>query len=367
MKYYPFPEKRGWKLGIALFLLLQLALTRSGMSATLLGFAGSQALMLGTLLAAGCVFLVHNRRTLKEVFLDRRLAAAAVFALILLLPMAAKQDWQMMYVTLLLGLFFGVFVSYFSTLQETAKYYVLTLCVLGVYSIAATYLLRRLPDAGILAVPTFTNSMGHKFYHFGLSHVSIDYVASRNFGIFREPGVHQFFLMIGIYLAFYQVPWKKESHMWLAGGILAATMVSTMATGGFIELGLFVVVMFLEKKLYRDKRLRLAAIALCIAGLVVVIISFLQKNSIYWFIYDTLLEKFINKTDSVTERTDAIVTNIRMFLENPVFGAEFSRVLHSVNNNTSSTLILYAALGFLGGTLNVAGWTALVWRRDRQL
>ena len=180
--------------------------------------------------------------------------------------------------------------------------------------------------------------MGYKFYHFGLSHVSINYVASRNFGIFREPGVHQFFLMIGIYLAFYQVAWKKESHMWLAGGILAATMVSTMATGGFIELGLFVVVMFLEKKLYRDKRLRLAAIALCVAGLVVVIVSFLQKNSIYWFIYDTLLEKFINKTDSVTERTDAIVTNIRLFLENPIFGAKFSRVLHSVHNNPSSTL-----------------------------
>ena len=48
-------------------------------------------------------------------------------------------------------------------------------------------------------------------------------------------------------------------------------------------------------------------------------------------------------------------------------GDKLSDVLYSAANNTSSTLILYAGLGILGGTLNVAAWVALVWEKDRRL
>ena len=36
-------------------------------------------------------------------------------------------------------------------------------------------------------------------------------------------------------------------------------------------------------------------------------------------------------------------------------------------DNTSSTLILYNIFGVLGGTLNVAGWVALVWKKEQKL
>ena len=367
MKNYRFPENKIWKICFAAFLMAQLMLTRSGMLGGRMGFLKYQMLMYGLIAVAGVAFLAVNRRNLKSIVLDCRMAAAAVFAVIMLLPMVWKQDWQMMYVTLLMGLLFAVFLSYFSTVREVARSYVLILCGLCVYSLIATYLLRRLPDAGIWQAPRFDNTLGVEYYNFGLCFVSISHVASRNLGIFREPGVYQFFLLIGLYLTNYWVDWKKERHMWIANGILAVTMLSTMATGGVIELGLFVVAVFFDKKMYRDKRLRALAIGVSAAACAVVILSFIQKNSIYWFLYNTLLEKFVNRTDSVTERTAAIAMNIRLFLENPIMGARFSEVLHGVNNNTSSTLILYAACGFLGGTLNVAGWVALVWNRDRRL
>lgn len=367
MKYYRFPEKRAWKWSFAAFLMLQLMLTRSGMSITRWGFWPSQLCMLGLTSAAGIVFLVVNRREWKSVLLDGRMAAAAVFALVMLLPMLIKQDWQLMYFTVLLGLFFAVFVSCFATLKETAGYYVRILCALCVYSLIATYFLRQLPDNGILEVPRFINAAKKEYYDFGLCYVSIHHVATRNFGVFREPGVYQFFLMIGLYLTNYQVEWEKESHMWLANGILAVTMLSTQATGGVIELGLFAVVLFFDKKMYRDKRLRLLAIGLAAAVCVVVIVSVIQRNAIYRFLYNTLLVKFIDREDSVTERADAIAANIRLFLQHPFVGAKFWDVLRGVNNNTSSTLILYSAYGLLGGTLHVAGWIALVWDRSKKL
>lgn len=367
MKYYPFPEKRGWKLWLGAFLLIQLMLTRSGMSGTKLGFWPSQILMLSFIGLEGILFLAVNRRDLKSLVCDRRMIAVAVSALVVLLPMILKQDWRAMYGTLLLGLWFAIFLSYFTSVKEVAGCYVRILCVLAVYSLIATYLLRRLPDAGLLEIPQFRSVKKHMYYDFGFCYVSLKHVATRNFGIFREPGVHQFFLMLGLYLTNYWVEWKKERHMWIANAILAVTMLSTQATGGIIELGLFVVVVFFEKKMYRDKRLRMLAILAAVAACVVLAVSWVQKNAIYWFIYDTLLEKFVNRTDSVTERSDAIFYNIRLFLENPISGAYFEDVLHGVRNNTSSTLILLAACGGLMGLMHIIGWFALVWQRERAL
>ena len=367
MNYYRFPETRMWKLLFTAFLLLQLLMTRSGMFGQQLSFLEKQVLMLGSIVLAGFAFLWRNRTDWKRLFLDSRMAAAGLFAMVMLLPMLLKRDWQLMYFSIFLGLLLAVFLSYFVTLKETAKCYVLLLSALCVYSLIATYLLRRLPDHGVLYVPQFINSAGNAYYDFGLCNVSIHHVASRNLGIFREPGVYQFFILMGLYLTNYWVDWKKEAHMWLANGIFAATMLSTMATGGVIELGLFAVVLFIDKKMYRDKGLRLVAIVAVAAAVVVVIVSFLQQNAIYWFLYDTLLEKFINRTDSVTDRTAAFGANLQLFFRHPVVGARMSEVLHAVRNNTSSTLILYAAYGILGGTLNVACWTAFVWKRERKL
>lgn len=367
MQYYRFPEKKIWKLLFALFLLLQLFVTRSGMSATLIGFLPSQILMLGLIFAAGILFLWKNMGAWKQIFTDIRLAAAFGFVCVFLIPMVCKQDWQLMYITILMGMLLAVLLSYFVTLRETAKTYVLVLCVLAVYSLLATYVLRRPVDAGVLPVPRFINGAGHEFYFFGLANVSVEHVASRNFGILREPGVYQFFLLIGLYLTNYEVSWERSRSMWAANGILGVTLLSTQATGGVIALGLFVVVVFFEKKMYQNKAVLWIAILGAAAAAVIVVWSFIQQNAIYSFIYNTLLEKFINRTDSVTERADGIVWNLTLFFRNPIFGANLAQVLHGVNNNTSSTLILFSGAGVLAGVVHILGWIALVWRRERNL
>ena len=282
MRLYPFPEKKIWKILFAVYLFALLMLSRNGMlSCVLMGFYKAQILMLLIMGAGVLAFVIVNRRELKRILTDRRMLAAAVCGLLILLPMVVKRDWQLMYFSILIYLLFAVFLSYFVSMKDTAKYYVVILCALSVYAVFATYVLRLLPDNGLVGIPAFLNDKGRDHYNFGLAFVSITQVKERNFGIFREPGIYQYFLLLALYLTNYTVEWKQSRDMWLANLILAVTMVTTMATGGVVCLGLFAVVLFFDKKLYRDKRILWIAIGLAAALTVVLAVSFAARNRIY--------------------------------------------------------------------------------------
>jgi len=368
MKLYRFPETRVWKTAFVGYMLMILLLARNTLyTHAMLGFYKSQILMLGVVALGVAVFAVYHRRHLKQLFLDRRMLLVIAFAVVLLVPMVVKRDLQLMYLTMFICVLFAIFLAYFVQMKEVAKVYVVTLCALAVYSIIAAYGLRILPDRGILPVPTVMLNSGVELYNFGLGFASLSFVKDRNFGIFREPGIYQFFIILALYLTNYSVEWKKQRSLWLANLILAVTMVTTKATGGLVELILFVGVLFFDKKMYRNKKLKILAIIGVAVLMVVLIISFATKNAIYWLIYDILIEKFVNRSDSVTERTEAILVDLQIFLRHPIFGAKLADVLHAVRNNTTSTMILYAVFGFLGGCVHVASWVALVWKRERHV
>ena len=277
--------------------------------------------MLGVICLLGAAFLIVNRRKLPQILKDRRMIVAGIAAAVLLLPMLVKRDWQLMYFSVLLCLLTAVLLSYCLTVREAAKYYVAILSLLGAYSVLAAYILRIGVDKGAYAVPVFQNSMGFEFHHFFLSIVPDTYVKNRNFGIFREPGVYQFFLITALYLNNYEVEWKKPWQLWVVNGILAATMVSTFATGGVAEMGLLAVVLFFDKKWYRDKRICAVAVGLVLCA--------------------------------------AVVTGVS--------GAKIAQVLYATANNTTSTLILFSAFGLPAALLHIVCWVALVWRKERKI
>lgn len=368
MTHYPFPDSRGTKIAFAAFFTAMLFLARDSMFTTaVIGFEKAQFLMLGVICLLGVAFLIANRRNLLQILKDRRMIVAGIAAAVCLLPMLVKRDWQLMYFSVLLCLLTGAFLSYFLTLRDAAKYYVVILSVLGAYSVLAAYILRIGVDSGAYAVPVFQNSMGFEFHNFFLSIVPDTYVKNRNFGIFREPGVYQFFLITALYLNNYEVEWKRPWQLWLVNGILAATMVSTFATGGVAEMGLLAIVLFFDKKWYRNKRICAVAVGLILCVAVIAGVSIARKNVLYWEVYDMAIGKFVNGQDSSVERMDAVVTDISIFLHHPIFGAKIAEVLYATANNTTSTLILFSAFGIPAALLHIACWVALVWRKKRKI
>ena len=154
--------------------------------------------------------------------------------------------------------------------------------------------------------------------------------------------------------------------------LLAVTMFSTYSIGGFAELGLFAIFVYLDKKYYRTRLGRWAAIGCIAAGaaLVIAVVTTIQKqqftNSPLYELYDMFI-RLTTASESSTDRSSALMTDLRMFLNHPLLGAKIAPVLHGTNHNTSSTLILFAITGAAGGLLHLGTWIALLWKKQRNV
>lgn len=374
MKQYPFPKNRWTTAIFGVFLFALLLLARDTIfTSVIVGFYRSQFLMLALMCLLGVAFLIYNRRNLRDILTDKRIFLICAFSLLIMAVMILKRDWQMMYFSILLCLIFPVILTYFTDSSRVAKYYVVILAVLSVYALVATYLIRKLVYLELIGLPPRrTNDAGMEFFDFGLCFAVNHRYWHRNFGIFREPGVYQFFLMLGLYLNHYHVEWKNERTRWVYSALLAVTMISTYSIGGFVELGLFAMILFFDKGYYRTKAGRWVGIG-CVAAAVAVVAAVIIQSTKADFIYSPLYElydMFIRVTtdsESSLDRTSALVTDLRLFLDHPLLGTKIAPVLHGTNHNTSSTLILFAILGVAGGVLHLLSWIALLWKKERQL
>ena len=254
MKQYPLINSKLSKILFGLFLTAMLFLSRDTLfSSCIMGFAKSQIVMLGFIVLLGVIFLWVNRSELIGIMKERRMFVLVASVLMIVLPMVLKQDWQLMYFSILLCVLTAVFLTYFTTSSEVAKYYVVILTALGLYSIFVTYCLKMPAREGLITPNVFYNSTGFKFFDFGFAYVGTEEYWNRNFGIFREPGVYQFFVLLAVYLNNYLVQWNRQWKLWVCNVALAFTMLSTFAIGGFAELGLLIVFIYFDKKWYREK------------------------------------------------------------------------------------------------------------------
>lgn len=368
MNYYRFPEKKPLRILFACLLAVLLLLTRDAMYSMMVwDFYACQTysfIIMGLMVAA---FVWVNRRNLKQILLDQRMLMLIAATLIVLVPMVIKRDWQLMYFSILIGIYFAVFLSYFVTLQEVSRCYVFFMVLVSVWSVLCTYVIRGVVDAGILSVPVVYNTKDFRFFNFILAIVPETYVKYRNFGVFREPGVYQFFILIALYLNNYTLSWDKDWKLWAVNAILAVTMLTTFATGGVIELALFALVLFIDKKLYKKKiAWVIVLIGVAAAGIVIAYLA-MTGSDLYNILYYMLVGKFQPGEDSSSDRFAAIGMGLEFFLRHPLVGEKLATVLHSTANNTSSSLILYAGLGVLGGTFHAATWVAFVWKKERKV
>jgi len=369
MNYYRFPEKKSVKIGFFLYLLVLQMLARSTMyTSTFVGAMPAQIAVIGLVCLAGVIFLLYNRKNLKGILLDKRIIAFAAAALLILGPMLIKQDWQLMYFTILLCWLFAIFLTYFTSVEELGRLYVLMMAMFSVVSLVGLFVLKPLVHAGVIPGNNFDSPGGWHMFNFGLTFVCDKNIemhdTMRAFGIFREPGLFQIFLFIAIHLNNDCVQWKKQWHMWVLDAILFVSMLTSFATGGVLALGLYIVFLFFDKGLYRDKRLQLLAVIAVVAGIGLIALALAQGGT---WAYELIgmVEKIFNKTYSYTARVDAIVSDARYFFANPLFGADMAEVMYSVPNNTATSPIIFAVFGVVTGCVHVLSWVAFAWKKER--
>ena len=369
MTYYRFPENKPVKLCFLICLYALQVVARSTMYTSIfLGFNRAQYSMIGLVVLIGILFLVYNRKRWKQIFSDRRMILMTGAALILLLPMLVKHDWQLMYFTVLLSWLFAIFLTYFTDTRELGRWYVLIMTALSAVSLVGLFILKPLALAGVLPQIRFDSPGGWHMFNFGLTFVcdknnQMDN-ALRAFGIFREPGLFQIFLFVAIQLNNYWVEWKKSWQMWAVDAVLFASLLTTFATGGVLALGLYVVFLFFDKGLYRDRRLQLLAV-IAVAAAIGLLAYALAQGGTWAYELIGMVEKLFNQSESYTDRLDSVFTDAAYFLANPFVGADLAEVLFSVPNNTATSPILFAVFGIVGGCVHVLSWAALAWKRNR--
>ncbi|MGN0412728.1 MAG: hypothetical protein ACI4FV_06790, partial [Lachnospiraceae bacterium] len=82
-----------------------------------------------------------------------------------------------------------------------------------------------------------------------------------------------------------------------------------------------------------------------------------------------IVEKLTNVTTvgSGFARFDSIVENLKLSARNPLFGTTVQQTMHNpglIEDNLSSSTILFAIWGIAGGAFHVACWFALVWKKN---
>jgi len=368
LKMYRLPDTKVWKALFVVYIFVMLLVSRDTMiTGSIIGVETAQYINLFLMVVAGISFVIVNRHNLKEIFIDPRMLIIIVSTIIILLPMLVKQDWQLMYFSVLMCLYFAVFLTYFISYQQIAKVFLLIISLLSIYSLFANYAWKPLVVAGFLQVPTFINSGGIEHYNFGLCFARAWSWYHRNYGLFREPGVYQFFILVALLLNNYSVVWKRDSVLWIINIVLLITMLSTFATGGLIEIVLFFLVLFLDKEYYSKKYIRRITAIILLLLIIIMIYSWSTKNNIYLSVKDMIVKLFnFDPKSSGGARYDAIITDIRIFFKKPLFGEKLETVLYAVDHNTTSTMLMFSGFGVLGGLFHVVGWVAFVWEKNRK-
>lgn len=354
----------GWCLLITVFLYTG---RDSIFCRNLIPFRTGYAIQVG-LTAIGVLALLYRcRKQPKALLFDRRILLFCLCLLLYVLPMVVKRDWQMMYGSIAFAIFVPILLSFWLDAQQLSRYYILTICFFSVCSVIINYILRPVIDAGLLAPSTIRGEDGYYNLYFGVSCLNIA-LKNRNFGIFREPGVYQFFLILALYLNNDTVQWKRVRTTWVCNFILALTMLSTLALGGLVEMALLVVVLFFDKGWYRNRKAQIIAVS----GIVFAVAAY---NIIHWIDGPLwgeiwmLKHKLFSGEDSVTDRTGSLVLNLQLFLAHPLFGTGLKEILQNpvLLNNTSSTTILFAMTGFLGGAFHVISWIGMTYKKNRNI
>lgn len=223
----------------------------------------------------------------------------------------------------------------------------------------------------VASFPVFYNSAGTAFYNMLVCMITVPGETVRNYGIFREPGVFQMFLMIG--LLFYTY-FGKEFKIYRFFVYLVALGLTYSTTGYIAAIIYLMLYIVKDTRKISDQKKKLATVALISVGLL-----FLLTRTDLLSADGMVFDKFSNmKRYTTVARFASISANIEMWLQAPVFGKgliyvndtfpELSRMRYGYasTHNTNTLLCELATYGILYTAILVAGYTRLVKRMSER-
>ncbi len=331
-----------------------------------LGFKLEAIIMLGIV----AVYTVNHGYLIS---LNKRMAVIwSIFVLGVLATSCINQDFRGGYVTLILMAAVGAFTTKCISLIAFSRAYVNVFKFFAICSILGRVITDVVPSLRYVGLHV-QRSTGQVFYHYILYARSIEQIGgNRNYGIFREPGVFQAYLIIAIIICiilFDKRNYKKEI---IGIAVLVLATMMTKSTTAYIEL--ILVWLFFSIKGNRHAKGKEKTVILVTEMVVVTLLicylcmySFGAGPSIVKRVF---LDKFDSSSESYASgftRMASIGANIRLWLKNPLFGVGitnksqayndlvYSLYGNSVDSDTNTVLATFSQFGCLVGMIIVVG------------
>ncbi|MFR1707969.1 MAG: hypothetical protein ACLSV2_03630 [Clostridium sp.] len=277
-----------------------------------------------------------------------------VFIGILAIVSIIKLDFQLYIMSIIFYISVAYLFIYLFKFDEFFQKLSNIMCVLAVISLISLYCLKGILFPGGIVnanMPIVANIENLKFFDLGLSYVVAFPYYMRNFGVFREPGVYQFFLLIPL---IYELLLNKNNLRYINIAILSITIISTFSLVGICVLGIVITVHILKLALEKRMTKKNIYILLMIAFLfIIVVYSLYLTNYSFKSIIKESFKKAVTINESTSTRGLALERNLKLFLKSPILGNDFSNVNNEFAHNTTSTLSIFAIFGLFSGILHV--------------
>lgn len=240
------------------------------------------------------------------------------------------------------------FICTVVSIEDFKKVFTNIMSVLALISVVG-FALRYVYPGIVNHLPVLTNLSDLKYGNLILTTIPHDviYVTFRNYGIFREPGVYQFFLNLAL---IFLLEKPKYSKSWQLYALLVA-MVFTFSTAGYIlAIAIILVYFFLDRLQIKASTVLPMLIAILVVG------SLFSRGIIK--ADSNIFSKLFSSNASTNSRFGSIAVDFHIAKMKPVFGSGFEFVENNFRiialdefalnemHNTNTIMKMMAVFGF---------------------
>lgn len=266
-----------------------------------------------------------------KIFINLRLFfVLALFVASIALSAIVNHDYRGGYVISILMAFLGFFTTQCIPLEKYSRVYANIFKLFAVCSIIGHIITDIFPT--LRSIGFFVQrSTGIIFSNYILYARSIeDQAGTRNYSIFREPGVFQVYLIAAILISVILYDSRKKFKELVGIGVLVVATLMTKSTTAYFGL-ILVLFFFLVKENYfcNIKKFWTAIVIGTIAAIsVIVYFQFFISDAAIVNLRNIFIDKFDSTSiyyESGFARIASVGTNISLWLQNPLFGVGVTR------------------------------------------
>ena len=272
--------------------------------------------------------------------------------------MAARREIGNGYIYKFALLLFAFFAAELIDIKTFARCFDQVMFVLAMISLICFAL--ELIDHKIFSfAPRVYNSVGYGFQNLFFYIQSDAGFSPRNYGIYREPGVYQMFLIVALLFESYFFEKLRLAKI----VVFSITLFTTLSTTGIIAYAVWVLLILAKRGTFTRKRKLWIVFGGLLLGLIAAAVFHAQIGRLIQEVFG----KMVSKNASYMAREASVTLNIRLWLTSPVFGVgiydiepafkemAFQVYGQRIDCNTNLLLLQFAVHGTLYGALWTAG------------